>query len=256
MIRRATVLGALLSLTAGCCDSSFGEPNDGAQPPPRTETIAALRALYAGETFPVTGDITVEGTVTSSDRARNFYRSLCIEDGNAAIEVMAGIDQLHNDYPAGCRVTLRLEGLAVGESRGVLQAGRLPDPGSGYATDYIGSKPALDAALIRHGETLRELEPARLRIAELTPERCGTLVRIDRLIYRPEDLSGSTWSGYKRFADDEGAEIYTYVRTYARFADEEVPAGQVSLTGILQRDETGGGRYILKLRDETDCRTL
>ena len=198
----------------------------------------------------------VEGTVTSSDRARNFYRSLCIEDGNAAIEVMAGIDQLHNDYPAGCRVTLRLEGLAVGESRGVLQAGRLPDPGSGYATDYIGSKPALDAALIRHGETLRELEPARLRIAELTPERCGTLVRIDRLIYRPEDLSGSTWSGYKRFADDEGAEIYTYVRTYARFADEEVPAGQVSLTGILQHDETGGGRYILKLRDETDCRTL
>ena len=215
-----------------------------------------LVGAYAGETFPVTGDITVEGTVTSSDRARNFYRSLCIEDGNAAIEVMAGIDQLHNDYPAGCRVTLRLEGLAVGESRGVLQAGRLPDPGSGYATDYIGSKPALDAALIRHGETLRELEPARLRIAELTPERCGTLVRIDRLIYRPEDLSGSTWSGYKRFADDEGAEIYTYVRTYARFADEEVPAGQVSLTGILQHDETGGGRYILKLRDETDCRTL
>ena len=89
MIRRATVLGALLSLAAGCCDSSFGEPDDGAQPPPRTETIAALRALYAGETFPVTGDITVEGTVTSSDRARNFYRSLCIEDGNAAIEVMA-----------------------------------------------------------------------------------------------------------------------------------------------------------------------
>ena len=106
MIRRATVLGALLSLAAGCCDSSFGEPDDGAQPPPRTETIAALRALYAGETFPVTGDITVEGTVTSSDRARNFYRSLCIEDGNAAIEVMAGIDQLHNAAayckPDGC----------------------------------------------------------------------------------------------------------------------------------------------------------
>lgn len=33
MIRRATVLGALLSLAAGCCDSSFGEPDDGAQPP-------------------------------------------------------------------------------------------------------------------------------------------------------------------------------------------------------------------------------
>ena len=67
-------------------------------------------------------------------------------------------------------------------------------------------------------------------------------------------LSGGTAAA--QYPDDEGAEIYTYVRTYARFADEEVPAGQVSLTGILQHDETGGGRYILKLRDETDCRTL
>ena len=40
------------------------------------------------------------------------------------------------------------------------------------------------------------------------------------------------------------------------WADEEVaeePAGTVSLTGILQYDAAGDGRYILKLRDENDC---
>ena len=48
--------------------------------------------------------------------------------------------------------------------------------------------------------------------------------------------------------------IYTYVRNYAEFAGEEVPAGKsCSLTGILQYDDAGKGRYLLKLRDENDC---
>lgn len=63
-----------------------------------------------------------------------------------------------------------------------------------------------------------------------------------------------TWAGYKRFTDAGGAEIYTYVRNYAGFAGEEVPAGKsCSLTGILQYDDAGKGRYLLKLRDENDC---
>lgn len=38
------------------------------------------------------------------------------------------------------------------------------------------------------------------------------------------------------------------------FAGEEVPAGKsCSLTGILQYDDAGKGRYLLKLRDENDC---
>ena len=196
----------------------------------------------------------VAGTVTTSDRAENFYRTLCIEADEAAVEVMAGIDHLHNDFPTGCHVTLRLKGLTVAESRGVLQIGRPPAAGSGYATDYIGSQPALAAVLARNGENLYSPTPALRRIPELTPALCGTLVRIDGLRYTPEDLSASTWSGYKRFADSDDNTVYTYVRTYARFADTDVPVGTVSLTGILQYDAAGDGRYILKLRDESDCR--
>ena len=167
---------------------------------------------------------------------------------------MAGIDQLHNDFPPGSRITLRLKGLALGESRGILQVGRKPAAGSGFATDYLGSKAALDAAASRTGEAPQPVAPALLTIAELTPKRCGTLVRIDGLSYTPEDLTPGTWAGYKRFTDAGGAEIYTYVRNYAGFAGEEVPAGKsCSLTGILQYDDAGKGRYLLKLRDENDC---
>ena len=294
-------------LLTGCYDSRFGEPDDDGEGKPATETIAALRDRYAGTPFTVTGDIVVTGRVASCDRAENFYRTLCICDAEAGLEVMAGIDHLHNDFPIGSRVTLSLRGLAVAESRGVLQAGRppaagsgyatdyigsraalgsvlvrsgealaAPSPaplaipaltesrgvlqagrppaaGSGYATDYIGSRAALGSVLVRSGEALAAPSPAPLAIPALTESRCGTLVRIDGVRYTPEDLSAATWAGYKRFTDADGNAVYTYVRRYARFADAEVPAGTVSLTGILQYDAAGDGRYILKLRDENDC---
>ena len=255
---RPSAIAALACLAAaisaaGCYDSSFGESGGFSRPESATTTLAELRRLYAGETFRVDADVVVEGRVTTRDDAENFYRTFCIEQDGAGLEIMAGIDHLHNDYPEGCRVTVRLRGLALGRSRGVLQAGRMPDPDSGFATDYLGSKAALDAAVARHDGEAAPMEPARHTVATLSRELCGTLVRIDDLHYYPEDLSSGTWAGYKRFADTDGAEIYVYVRDYASFADDPVPAGCCSLTGILQADDRNGGRYILKLRDETDC---
>ena len=146
-------------LLTGCYDSRFGEPDDDGEGKPATETIAALRDRYAGTPFTVTGDIVVTGRVASCDRAENFYRTLCICDAEAGLEVMAGIDHLHNGFPIGSRVTLSLRGLAIAESRGVLQAGRPPAAGSGYATDYIGSRAALGSVLVRSGEALAAPSP-------------------------------------------------------------------------------------------------
>ena len=67
------------------------------------------------------------------------------------------------------------------------------------------------------------------------------------------DVNVTFPDGYSDSTDADGNAVYTYVRRYARFADAEVPAGTVSLTGILQYDAAGDGRYILKLRDENDC---
>jgi len=73
----------------------------------------------------------------------------------------------------------------------VLQAGRPPAAGSGYATNYIGSRAALGAVLVRSGEALAAPSPAPLAIPALTESRCGTLVRIDGVRYTPEDLSAA-----------------------------------------------------------------
>lgn len=249
-MRLRLLLSVVGLLSAGCYDSSFDQPDSRTPPQSVSATISELRASYAGTTFLLTEEVTVTGRVTTSDSDRNFYGTLCIEQDGAGLEIMAGIDHLHNDFPMGSQITLRLKGLALGQSRGVLQAGRIPAPGSGYATDYIGSLAAVGAALLRNSEELQPVLPTLRTLGELTPLMCGTLVRIDGLHYTPEELTPGTWSGYKPFTDNDGLRIDTYVRPYANFATEEVPTGECSLTGILQYD---GNRYQLKLRNEGDC---
>lgn len=251
-MRRTIALLVLPFVFAACHDGPFGDAGRETPPPPATTSIGALRELLAGASVTVQGDIVVAGTVTADDRSGNFYRTLAIEDEGAGMEVRAAVDRLHIDYPVGCRVTLRLRGLALGSSYGVLQAGAPPAAGSRYPTDYIPSRPALDAVLVRHDEAATPPVPARLSLDGLTPELCGTLVRVDGLRYAPEELEEGSWSGYKRFVDDRGRAIHTYVSPYADFADEEPPVSLCTLRGILQY-ESSGGRYLIKLRDATDC---
>ena len=118
--------GAVLSLLSAGCYDDAGTPATTIETPPATTTLAELRRLYAGRTVRIESDIFVRGRVVTSDRAGNFYRTLVLEEQGAAAELMAGIDGLHNVYPEGCELTVGLRELALGESYGVLQIGRLP----------------------------------------------------------------------------------------------------------------------------------
>ncbi len=237
----------LVALLTSCYDSRFENPTD--RPDPQTTfTIARLHERFDGVPTVVKDDISVCGVVTSSDKERNFYRTLLIEDEGFAVEVMAGTDHLHNDYPTGCRVLLHLRDLAIGRQRGVLQVGARPLAGSHRPTDYFPSQVVLHQHLIRLDTPPVHPEPFACRIADLNPSLCGRLVRIDRL--RLTD-STATWTGTHCFRDSQDLEIETYVRPYARFADSPIPTGICSLTGILQLDK---GTYTLKLRSEDDCR--
>ncbi len=164
---------------------------------------------------------------------------------------MAGIDHLHNDFPEGCQVTLRLRGLALGESHGVLQAGRMP-AGSGFATDYIGSKAALDAAVTRNGEALEPIAPL-LSSGELTPERCGTLVRIGAALHpgRPYARDMGRIQAFHGRHRRGGLHLCTQLRPVCgrRGTRRPLYASRES----CNTTPPGKGRYILKLRDENDC---
>lgn len=265
------LLCGLLCAAAGCSKGYDPEPPAAFDVPEPNITIARLHDLCPDEAVVVREPLAITGLVTTSDREGNFYRTLCIEQEGAAVELLTGTEESCNRYPVGCRLVLRLQGLCMERSRGVLQIG-VPAASSAWrAADYFYSQALLDEYLFR-----KEPEAAPsgriLAAGELTQELCGTLVLIPGLRYRPlpeeetdaeaaeaaetgaEDAEEPCWEGYRRFEDDEGFALHTYVSSYARFAGRRVPTGRTALRGILQYVDSGEyAGYVLKLRDENDC---
>lgn len=74
---------ALCGLSCGCRDR-FDVPDTPADVPAANITIASLHAFLHAETVVVREELTVGGTVVSSDEAGNFYRTLVLDDGARA----------------------------------------------------------------------------------------------------------------------------------------------------------------------------
>lgn len=256
----------LLSLAGwfGGCDYDRFDPPEPhtADVPVPTMSIATLRSLYKGDPVLIAGkrSVVVSGNVTTSDREGNFFRSFFIEDETGAVEIRAGLYDLHTVYRLGQQVTVVADSLTLGLTGGVLQLGLAS---SAYETDYMDHRVVIDRHVFRNErfETVipRPVTPARLDDAWL-----GTLVRFDGM--RLDGAVDTTWalpaslspSGTPqnvnlKFRSSPSDSIYVYTSGYANFAGDRVPTAPVSLTGILMQGKVGGRTvYQVKLRDLKD----
>lgn len=251
---RALALAAAM-LPAVCCDR-FAEPAQTTGDTPKANiTIAALAEMYRGSAVVITENLIIAGRVTSSDREGNFYRSFTVEQDGAAVEIMAGLTDLHNIWPLGSGVTVRLQGLALGEADGVKRLGLPETEYGGLSVGYIPSRVELDAHISRtHGP-----EPFGIPnyyATMLDRRMCGRLVRVVS-IARADDDTADVWEGFRIFEDDEnGTRIAVSVSRYARFAQQPVVGrGPVAISGILLYGRPEGAdedMFILKPRHEDD----
>ena len=186
------------------------------------------------------------GAVTTSDEAGNFFRSVVLQEDGTGVELMAGLDDLFRVYPPGCRIAVRLQGLAMCRRFGVVQIGTMPAAGD-YAVEAIGVRALLDRYVAC--ETVDVLRPVPRIVAfdELAPDMCGCLVQIEDLTPLPseEDPTDWKWEGYRLFEDRAGNRIATYTSTYARYAASEIPKGPVTLVGVFAVRQCRVDRKIL-----------
>lgn len=250
-MRRGAIIAFAL-LLASCYDRfGSGSPQADDMPAPDT-SIATVRNSYYGSPVAVGEDITVAGRVTANDVEDNFYRTFVIDDGTAALEILAGTSPLHRVYPIGLYVTVALQGTVIDASRGVCRAG-LPAPaGSGYASDYFAAQEVLDLHVSR-SLSLETPQPVETTLDALDESLCGRLIRIGNLHRVPaeEETERPVFEGEHIFADANERLVTLYTSPYARFAQRAIPAGEVSLCGILYRDDKGV--FSIRMRYETDC---
>ena len=203
-------------------------------------SLARLKSFYVDGGVTLTTDAVVRGVVTANDVADNFYKKIVIQDSTGAVAIALGQYDLHNYYPLGAAVSVRIRGLRLGMVDNMLHLGlgSESDEVAEIATVALMNKYLFD---VKKGA---ELQPVVRKISELTTMDIGRLVKVEGLV---ADLSvWRRWaqsekyspSGYARAIDmaamdSEWRTIYIYTSGYAQFADQLVPELTFSVTGIV-----------------------
>ena len=254
-MKRLIIFVLLMLVMVGCDYDRFNPITEFVEPDfvPNADLYDIRHSFGAATVIPE--NIIVKGRVVSSDRAGNFYRTLVIDDGTSALELMLGMDYLYHTYPVGVTLTVRLQGLAIDEYNGVLRVGLRPDMWDYRSTAYMSHQAIADRYIYRT-TSVADVAPATFKIDELTPRMCGRLVKVEGLL---ADEPDKTWSGgrydiYRKFRTVQGDSIYVETSSYALYADQPLPKEHVSITGVLYYGAVAGSAkaFIIKMNDETN----
>lgn len=260
------LLFAALLVASGCRYNDFSDshPDSEVVTPVVNEQLSTLVASCGEEPSIITRDMVVAGRVIANDRSGNFYRTIILDDGSAAVAVRINLYDLHNIYRIGQRVVVDCAGLAIGRADGIVTLGSGIDSWSSYRVDGFSLRSEADRHLFPTADVESPL-PDVISTSELNEALCGRLVRLNELRLSPHTTPSATWAvdiadnpyssvTTRYFYTPAGDSLAVVTSSYADFALEVIPIEPLSLTGILQRGASGTSTnaFSLKLRDSLD----
>ncbi|MDD7884677.1 DUF5689 domain-containing protein [Flavivirga sp. 57AJ16] len=193
-------------------------------------------------------DLYIEGYVVSSDQAGNFFEELIIQnkidaenpdhDPRLGIKLEINVGSLSDIYEFGRKVYVKLKGLTIGESNGVLAIGRGEDSKIEQIQDF-----EYQNIVLRTSE-VAPITPKLSSLIHLTEADENTLVQLDNMQINRFDLA-LTYAGESTDAFDglrvlesceSGASILLQTSTFSDFKSLPVPQNKGSIKGIFSRD--------------------
>ncbi|KAB1069828.1 hypothetical protein F6U93_03185 [Tamlana haliotis] len=193
-------------------------------------------------------DLYIEGYVVSSDKSGNFFEELIIQnkkdgsdpdnDPRLGFCVLVNVSNLSDTFQFGQKVYLKMNGLTVGESSGVLCIGK----GDAVKVEQIQASEFEDI-IIRSNE-IAAIEPKVLSLETLTSKDENTLIRLENMQLNRFELGASfaaesfdEYDGFRILESCEtGISMMMQTSSYADFKSLTVPQGSGSVTGIYSRD--------------------
>ena len=234
-------------------DISVNNPNI---PVDKITTFKAIKSLYdqavingnATAIIRDDDDLYIEGYVVSSDKAGNFFEELIIQnktddsdpdsDPRLGIKIEINVSSLYNTYEFGRKVYVKLNGLSIGESNGVLAIGK----GEGNVVDQIQSFEYQD--IVIRGVDIAEITPKTTSIVELSEKDENTLIQLDNIQINRFELALTfagepidEFDGFRTLESCEsGASFLLQTSTFADFKALQVPQKAGTIKGIFSRD--------------------
>ena len=234
-------------------DISFKEPNI---PQEQITTFKAMKSLYeqavnGGNTTVVIDDETdlyIEGYVVSSDKSGNFFEELIIQnkvddsspdtDPRLGFKVDINVNSLSDTYQFGQKVFVKMDGLTIGETSGVITIGK----GDAVQVNQIQRAEYKDI-VIRSNE-IAEIIPKITGLAELDENDENTLIQLENMQLNRFEL-GATFASESFDEFDglrllescvSGIQMIMQTSTFSDFKSLIVPQGKGSVSGIFSRD--------------------
>ncbi|MCH5334556.1 MAG: hypothetical protein J1D86_01955 [Alistipes sp.] len=227
----------MISLAALCaCDRA--SKLDYQEQRPSEISIARLRAEAVGVSTIIRDDISVRGRVTANDAYGEYYKAVVIEDASGGIEIELDAYALYAMLPLYAEVTVHCQGLAIGRYGRMLELGA--PPAGEYPSDRIAYGDIMKYITLRT-EASAPVEPQNVQIALLDDSHIGRTVRIGclhaavpGLCWADTDYEGRYVDTQRRVVDADGRSIAVSISANALYAHEPMPAGEFSLTGIVE----------------------
>ncbi|WP_406685523.1 DUF5689 domain-containing protein [Seonamhaeicola sp. MEBiC1930] len=246
----------------GIPDISVSEPEI---PQNQITTFKAIKSLYeqavigGNTTVVIEDDAYLEGYVISSDKAGNFFEELIIQnkidasnpdnDPRLGFKIDINKSNLSDTYQFGQKVFVKLNGLTIGETSGVITIGK----GDAASVKQIQAAEYKDIVL--RSTEIAEIQPKTVSLENLTEADENTLIQLDNMQLNRFEL-GATFASesFDEFdglrlleSCDSGIQMIMQTSTFSDFKSLIVPEGKGSVVGVFSRDFRDDFSVILPL---------
>lgn len=231
-------------------------PTDCATDLAANTTYTEVKNLYVDQTFQIQQDLIIEGYVSSSDEAGNFFSVLHFQDSPTNPSEGFGIEidlrDSHLFYPVGSKIYIRLKGLYLGRSKDVFKIGGVF---TSFGNASVGRLPStvVDKHIFVSCDEKTDMEPSLISFPDIPKNLTNTLVRFEGFELSEEELGKSFAVERKEtertLTDCNDNEIVLLNSGFSDFQAEPLPEGNGSITGVLLREND---KYQLAVRSLED----
>ncbi|MDO5972365.1 DUF5689 domain-containing protein [Flavivirga aquimarina] len=196
-------------------------------------------------------DLYIEGYVVSSDLAGNFFEELIIQnkvddsnpdnDPRLGIKLEINVGNLSDTYEFGRKIYVKLKGLTIGESNGVLAIGRGEDSKIEQIQGFEYRN------IVLRTPEVTSIIPKVSSLINLTKADENTFIQLNNMQFNKFDLaltyageSTDEFDGLRILESCEsGASILLQTSTFSNFKSLQVLQHKGSIRGIFSRDYRG-----------------
>lgn len=189
------------------------------------------------------------GYVVSSDEGGNYFEELILQDNienpTIGIKLLIDVNPLFVRYEVGRKVYIKLNGLAVGMTNGVLTIGTL----NGNEVDKISS--AVENEFLLRSAEVATMVPMPLEFGDFADDKTNLLIELQDVQFNRNQATGDNPLSYASEASDEfdgertlescasASSVVFSTSTFSDFKSLTLPSGRGSMTAVLTKDFFG-----------------